>query len=295
VLGSFPEGELKPLPIAQWQWGNLPDIAVSMGKVILEKPVFFACVAALFALLPRALRQQPDAESGRAVGLAAAIFLAYNAFIVLTYIGHFPGEMSVEAHSYFRYNTQLSLLIVLALVLALRGPVRLWLDTRSPVLRRGLGQVAIALILLVPISFAGRLRFDQDMPQPLVWALAADLAPHLPPEGGKLALLLPGDNGSVAPMLRGILRFSPPRHPTLDLLELGAGDQAALDSAAAAGFDLAFISCTDGGGLGLPVHSAALLQHRDGAWQPIESWLYAPVPARQRWSQILAAPPLCRS
>jgi uncharacterized membrane protein (UPF0136 family) len=295
VLENFPEGELKPLPIAQWQWGNLPEIAVSMGKVVLEKPFFFACVIAVFALLPRALRQRPATETSRAVGLAAAVFLAYNAFIVLTYIGHFPGEMSVEAHSYFRYNTQLSLLVLLALVLSLREPMRGWLGSRSHTFRRSAGQVAIALILLVPIAFAGRLRFDRDMPQPLVWALAQHLAPHLPPAGGKIALLLPGDNGSVAPMLRGILRFSPPRHPTLDILELAAGDRAALDRADAAGYDLAFISCTDGGDLGLPAHASALLQHRDGVWQPLDSWPYPPVPAKQRWSQILAAPPLCRS
>ncbi|HVJ53551.1 MAG TPA: hypothetical protein VM689_13870 [Aliidongia sp.] len=292
VLERFPEGELKPLPISQWQWGNLPEIALSMAKVVIEKPFFFATVLLMFALLLRAWRQRRSAETVRALGLGSAVFLAYNAFIVLTYIGHFPGEMSVEAHSYFRYNTQLSLIILLALVLGLRAPIETWLATR-PVLTRRAGMALVVLMLLVPVGFAQRLRFDADMPQPLVWSLAEHLSPHLAPDG-KVALLLPGDGGSVAPMLRGILRFSPPRHPDLDILELTNGNQSALDQAAQAGYDLALISCSDGSDVELPAHSAVLLQRRDGAWRTVESWPYAPVPPKQRWSQSLSWAPLCR-
>jgi hypothetical protein len=105
---------------------------------------------------------------------------------------------------------------------------------------------------------------------------------------------MPGDNGSLAPMLRGILRFSAPRHPVLDLLEIETGGSAALDQAAAAGYDLAFITCTGSGADGLPPNAAALLERHGGAWQTVESWPYPPVPPKQRWSEILAGAPLCR-
>ena len=77
--------------------------------------------------------------------------------------------------------------------------------------------VAIAVALIGPLAFAQRLRFDLAMPQPLVWDLAAVLKPHLT-DDDRLALLLPGDNDSVATMLGGVLRDVPPRRPRLDLL-----------------------------------------------------------------------------
>ena len=103
----------------------------------------------------------------------------------------------------------------------------------------------IAAALLVPIGFAYRLRFDLVMPQPLVWDLAEKLKPYLK-DGDRLALLLPGDNGSLADMLSGVLTdVAPRRH--LTLLRRQTGDAAALDEAAEQGYRLALISCTSAG------------------------------------------------
>jgi hypothetical protein len=93
-------------------------------------------------------------------------------------------------------------------------------------------------------------------------------------------------------MLSGALRFTPPRRPNLDLREFTSGDPA---EAAAAGYRLAFLSCTDGNTLGLPPHAAALLRLTDAGWQRVELWPYPETPERPRWNQNLSGPPLCHA
>jgi len=292
VLTRFPDGELKPLPFAEWNWGNLLPIFVSMGKVVIEKITFFACVAVLFVFLQRRLRHRQLDATGQALGLAAATFLLYNGFLIVTYIGHFPGVMSVEAHSYFRYNTHLALLIEFALVVTIRNRVAPWL-AGHPGLGRKLGIAAILLALLVPVGFAQRLRFDFDMPQPVVRQLARQLAPELK-DDDRLALLLPGDTNSLDWALSSLLHFTPPRRPALDLKFWDRADPAAFDEAAAGGYDLAFLSCTDHSALDLPPHASALLRHGADGWQPVKLWPYPPVDPKQRWQQALPSAPLCR-
>ena len=288
VLREFPDGELKPLPFAEWQWANLPAIFGSMLKTVAEKPLLYGCVLAVIALLAYRLRRREGGPVTWALGIATGVFVLYNGFLVLTYIGHFPGVMSLEAHSYFRYNTHLALLILLGLVLALREFVLARPGfTRW---RASAGTIAIVLMLAAPIGFAQRLRFDREPPQPLIWWLAQDLAPKLQPTD-RVALLLPGDNTSTGTMLIDALRFTPPRRLDLDLREFTSGDPA---EAQAAGYDLAFLSCTDGNKLGLPPHAAALLKHGEAGWQALETWPYPPQKDKRRWNQNLSGAPLCK-
>jgi len=293
VLTRFPDGELKPLPFDTWEWGNLLPIFASMGKVVVEKITFFACVAVLFVFLQRRLRHWRLDATGKALGLAAATFLLYNSFLVVTYIGHFPGVMSVEAHSYFRYNTHLALLIEFALVVTIRNRLAPWLAAR-PGLGRRCAAAAIVLAVLVPIGFTQRLRFDYDQPQPVVRQLARELAPELT-DHDRLALLLPGDNDSIDWMLTSLLHFAPPRRPDVEVKSWDRGDAAAFGEAAAEGYELAFLSCTKGNSLGLPPDAAALLRHGPDGWQPVKVWPYPPVDPKQRWQPALAPAPLCRS
>lgn len=287
VSTQFPEGELKPLPFAEWQWGNLPAIFGSMLRVMAEKPWLYACVLANAGFLIARLRQGRVDATTRVLGLGVAGFVLYNGFLLLTYIGHFPGVMSLEAHSYFRYNTHLALLIELGLVLVLREAVPAW--PRFAAWRLPAGICAIIVMLAVPIAFAQRLRFDQEPPQPLVWSLAAQLAPLLEPDD-RLAMLMPGDNESTFTMLEDALRFTPPRRLDLDLKEFKSGDP---NEAAQAGYRLAFLSCTDGNALGLPPHASALLRLGDAGWQPVDVWPYPAETDKRRWNQNLSGAPLC--
>lgn len=276
--------ELTPLPLAEWNWHVLPETAASAARVIAEKPIYFGCVAIGLASLPLLLRRHGWTATTRLLALHAAAFVLYNIYLTAAYVAHFSPEMSAEAHSFFRYNTHLALILVLALAFALRdiagdtGVVRRY---RGPA-----GAAVIGLALLTPIAFLGRLRFDLAMPQPLVWGLAHAVKPYVK-DGGRLALLLPGDNGSVEAMLAGVLMDVPPRRRNLELLYRPSADAAALAEAERLGYPLALISCTR-------EDEAELLEHGPDGWHELAAWPYPQASYRQRWQRILAWQPLCR-
>jgi hypothetical protein len=153
--------------------------------------------------------------------------------------------------------------------------------------------VVMVVVVLAPVAFAKRLRFDLDMPQPLVWELAKKLADHLQ-DGDRLALLLPGDNGSVATMLTGVLADTAPRRRRLDLLRRNIADLATLDEVVRLGYRLALISCTPKGWTDLPPGEAVLLHYDSGGWHLLAAWPYPADAAQTRWQHILSWGPLCR-
>jgi hypothetical protein len=290
-VGRAGVDELTLLPFGDWNWTRLSDTAASVLGVVSEKPLYFGCIVAAILALPLAWWRQGWTATSRLLTFNAALFGLYNIFIFTTYILVFPTEMSSAAHSYFRYNTQLSLVLALSLALTARdlgAAARIW---ERPL--RVASATVLGLALLGPIAFAKRLRFDLDMPQPLVWDLAKKLSPYLS-DGGRLALLLPGDNDSVATMIAGVLADTPPRRHMMDLLRRNTADAATLDEAARLGYPLALISCTPNGLGDLPANQAALLRHDPSGWHIIAAWPYPPHAAERRWQHILSWPPLCR-
>jgi hypothetical protein len=291
-VGHAGVDELTLLPLGEWNWTHFSDMAASVLGVVSGKPLYFGCAAAAILVLPLVWWRQGWTATSRLLTFNAALFGLYNIFIFTTYIAVFPTEMGSAAHSYFRYNTQLSLVLVLSLALTVRdlGAVaRIW---ERPL--RAANAALLGLALVAPVALAKRLRFDFDMPQPLVWDLAEKLSPYLS-DGGRLALLLPGDNDSVATMIAGVLADTPPRRHMLDLLRRNTADAATLDEAARLGYPLALISCTPDGLGDLPANQAVLLRHDPYGWHLIAAWPYPPHAAQRRWQHILSWPPLCRS
>ena len=283
--------ELKPLPFAQWNWAKIPVILASADEVIAAKAVYFGCAAMALIAWPVLLQRQGWTPTTRLLTYFAALLVLYNGFLLVMYVGLFPGGMSIAAHSFFRYNTHLALVLSLSLALAARdlGIGRWLVGGRA----RVVGRVALATAVLAPFVYAYRLRFDLDMPQPLVRSLAANLKPYLA-DGDRLALLLPGDNDSVATMIAGLLADTPPRRSRLDLLRRDTADPATLDEAARLGYQLALISCVPDDWEGLPGSEAVLLRHDPNGWHPLAAWPYPAHATERHWQQILSWGPLCR-
>src|SRR5208337_2771342 len=204
------------------------------------------CLAVvLIAWVPAFRRERGSRESLR-LGMIAGVIVLFNGFLVFTYIAHFPPVMAAQAHSYFRYSAQLSLLVMLGLTVAFRPAVARWLGRQGRLAGRA-GVAAIVVILVLPVALVRPLRFDLEPPQPELWQLGHRAARDIAP-GDRLALLVPGDaDDSVGSMLRGVLMFTPPRRPGLDLRTETKADTATLDALAAAGYRLALVSCTPSG------------------------------------------------
>jgi hypothetical protein len=283
--------ELTNLPPSAWNWRLLPDTFHSILTTIAEKPLYFAAEAAALALFPALLRRDGWTPTTRALGMNGALLIFYNSFVIVTYVVHFSPEMSREAHSYFRYNIHLSLVLVFALSLAARDlGIETWL---TPARRRRAAGLVIAVALLTPFAFAERLRFDLVMPQAYVWGLANRLKPYLH-DRDRVALLLPHDDGTVTDILTGYLTDVPPRRRALDIIRRDQADATTLAGVAAAGYDLAVISCTPAGLLGLPAGEAALVGLAAQHWQVIATWRYPKTEPMTRWQRSRSWPALCR-
>ena len=292
AVSSFIEGELQPLPFADWNIALLPQILLGMLVAAVQKATLFLCVAAVLAIAAVRMRRRPWSHQGHRLGLIAGTIVLFNGFLLFTYVAHFPPYDAVQAHSYFRYETQVSLLVMLGLTLALREFVARWLaQHRRPA--RYAAVVAVALLLAGPVAAAPLLRFDLDAPQPALWQLGHAAAAFVRP-GDRLALLLPGDeDDSVGSLLRGVLLFTPPRRPGLDLRTETGAAPAALQAVAAAGYRLALVSCTPPGMAGVPAGVAALLRDTPDGWQPMQTWPWPEALRRQKFAALLARAPLC--
>jgi len=288
VQTHFAVGELKPAPFSQWEFQQIPSLILEMLKIMTDKGYFFGCLALViggFGFL--GFRRRFDGTV-RLAGLVTLTFLAYNVFLIVTYIGHFAHEGEPGAHSYFRYSTHLSLAIVLALV-------AFWADwsPNGGRWRRIVPAAGVVLILAIPVFFLKRLRFDIIPPQPFVADLAQLVARHTGPQD-KVAFLLPGDNTTVSWMLRTWIRFVPPRRLNLDIEASGVADPATLDSLAAKGYRKALLSCTTPAFPDLPPRNAVFLTEEGGRWRPVETLAYPSLDPRERWVGNLSSGPFCR-
>ena len=292
VLDHFAVGELKLLPFRQWQFALIPQILLSMAGDVAEKAYFFLAVAAaLIGLVYRWRRSGLD-RTTRLAFLFAGVALLYNAAIFFTYIAHFNGAIGASAHSYFRYNTHLGPLLMMVLVLLARdiAAERGWTLEASG--RRAATCFALVAVLACPILFFGYLRFDLEAAQQRSWLLAGKAAASLDRDG-RLALLLPGDNGSLDTMLEALIRFAPPRHRDAELSALREPTPQTLARLAAQGYRFALLSCAPCGFAGVPPQHGALLEHVDGAWRPVSIWSYPDQRLPVRPSHVVADAPLC--
>jgi hypothetical protein len=306
VTSGFVAGELEPLPFAAWNFVLLPQIFASIARAIFEKATFFLCLAAVLIAWVLAFRRDRWSRESLLLGMIAGVTVLFNGFLVFTYIAHFPPDMAMQAHSYFRYSTQLSLLVMLGLAVAFRPAVARWVVRPGSLIGRlagGVGVVAIVLILVLPVALVRPLRFDLEPPQPTLWQLghraARDIPPEAPPAdrgapSSRLALLVPGDNDdAVGSVLRGVLLFTPPRRPALDIRTEATADASTLNALAAAGYRLALVTCTPSGLDGIPTRVAAMLRFGDGRWRLVDAWPYPDWPKHVHFAALLGRGPVC--
>jgi hypothetical protein len=285
VLNHFALGELKGLPVEQWHIRELPTILLNMLRAIGERGVFFAILFIALAVAAWRLRRREIDLGTRVAALLLGTAIVYNLALLGAYVTHFEGLMGIEAHSYFRYNTHLGLLLMAALVLYARDWRWQQFGGRW---RRAMPALAVLLALIVPLPFLRMLRFDLEVPNLRAYRLAHEAALRIG-DDAHLLLILPGDNGTLPPTIEGVLRDLPPRRPNV---VFGVASDFAT-GLANKDFPRALLSCAPAGFALVPEGQGALLRRVGDQWQVDASWTYGQPPAHARWSQVLAPAPLC--
>jgi hypothetical protein len=289
---GFAQGELKPLPFAEWNVLLLPQIIAALLVAMFRKATFFLCIVALLGLTVSVMRRRPWSAEGRLLAMISSVIVLFNGFLLFTYVAHFPAQWALGAHSYFRYNTQISLLLMLGFVVALRPWLSHWFAAHEQVARKG-AVAAVATALLLPVAGAPLLRFDRDAPQPELRRLGNAAAAFLQP-GDRLALLLPQDtDDSVGSYLRGVLLFTEPRRLGLDFRVETEVTPATLGTVAAAGYRLALVTCAPPGFADAAAGDAALLRDTSSGWHTVQSWSRPEDVAQHSFAGMLARGPLC--
>ena len=289
---GFTAGELKPLAFADWNIALLPQIVVALLVAMFRKATFFLFVAALLALAARRLRRDPWSPEGRLLGMIAGVVILFNGFLLFTYVAHFPPEWALGAHSYFRYNTQVSLLVMLGLVVALRPWAAAWFAANARLAARA-GRAAWGW----PCCFRSPACRCSASTATRHSLNCAGLAMRLPPTSSQATGWRCCCRGTArtrsAASCAACMLFTAPRRPGLDFRIETSVSPATLASVAAADYRLALVTCAPAGLDGVPAGDAAMLRATPDGWHVLQTWAWPERIKHRHFAGLLARDPLC--
>lgn len=196
-------GEFSILPLAQWKLSLMPEILGRMAQIASKKGGYFVLMMAAVGLGARALRR-PQSPFDRLAIIAGGMFVAYNGFLLFAYVAAFGQYEAENVLSYWRYNLHLG---GVALLFGAYSVALLWRRHVVPHWRPRIGWVAIALVLMAPVVFATKLRFDRDPRYQYARTTATAIAELLSP-ADRLVLIDPEDNGQYLVIMRYALHGS---------------------------------------------------------------------------------------
>lgn len=202
VSTALTGAELSVMPIDQWKIGLIPEIVWQMLVVLSKKGAYLALMAAAVFFAVRGLIRFQGPFDRLAI-IVGAVFIGYNAFLLFAYVATFGEKDALRAASLWRYNMHLGLLGV---AFAAYGLGLLW-KARAPwgLRTARLQWLPVALMLIAPIIFADKLRFDRHPPVPHFRAVGAEVAGLLKP-GDRLFVLDPKGSGESGVITRYELR-----------------------------------------------------------------------------------------
>jgi hypothetical protein len=284
VMRNVPQGDVAFRPFDTWNFDKLPDLFAAAWGQIAEAPLFHAMMWMVTAAgFPGFFRLPSKASEARWLALVCAtVWLGYNAFLLVVYLGVFSSDEAVTAAAYWRYASHVALLALYPPVIALAtGRWPAWISLRG---------VAPALVAVTLALCALPVRRDLNDPGESAWVrfirdTIADMR-HAMPVGSKV-VVIPCWNGSLS---GEIVKY--------DLWQLGVpereihgsvlwetsdeGPDADLVASLARQGEANYLIIQDGDcewesedtdklGLSRIEHEFALFAWRNGVWQKVKS------------------------
>jgi len=281
VMRNLPHGEMAFQPFDTWNFQVLPSIFGSIWRLAKSAPLFHAMmwiataagIAAFFTLPRRA------SEARRLAVVCATVWLGYNAFLLVVYLGAMTSFEAETAADYWRYTPHVALLALYAPVLALaseRWPA--WLRLHGPA-----PAFAAVLLALAALPLRGDLRSDTAWPR-FIRDATTKMLQAIPP-GSNVAIIPWWNSSPFGVIVRyGLWQLGVPGREIHGTIVWDDADFPKIASWAAQG-EVSYLIIQDGEGamddvtdtLGLPRlhHEFALFAWRNGSWEEVES---SPIP-----------------
>jgi len=272
-------------PFAAWSFGALPSTFASIGGYIAASPPFYILMWSVTAAGFAFFFQLPS-KAGEARWLAvvcATVWVGYNGFLLIVYLGVFSVADAYGAADYWRYTRHVALLGLYAPVMALAvAPWPVWMN-----LRRAAPTLAAVLLALCALP----MRSDLNNPPGRAWqrflrGAVADMR-HVIPPGSKVVIVsfsFPNSQPFGVAVRYNLWQLDKPEQQIATTIRWDDRDLAAVTSLAAHG-EANYLIIQDADGsmdkatdtLGLPRlnHELALFVWQAGAWQQVKSW---PIP-----------------
>lgn len=270
--------EFSFLPLSSWLWADLGAVFGRMVLIASKKGGYFgvmliATSVAVWSAV-EALRKRPLAPLGRLAIIVAVLFVGYNAFLYVAYVGAFGAGEGRSAASYWRYNTQLGG-AALAFAAASVGALYRRYQQRLPAEPRLAATLVIGLAVLVPLALAPKIRFDLNPVTRYVRTVGIEMS-ELLPRRTKLVVIDPADNGKRALLLR----YETSRVASVERFETDVSDPAVVRRALD-GLRSAYVwvhvptpALAQAFEIDLAARTSHLLQAKDDGWKIVRSWPY---------------------
>jgi len=270
---NMPGGEFLIRPFAEWSIDLAPDVLARMALVLSKKGGYLAIMLISVGFAVWALRR-PRTALDRLAIVCATLFVAYNGFLLFTYLVAFGTDDALRVASFWRYNTHLGGVTV---AFAAEALVVVWLRYRPAWSLGRAGALAAVVAFALPLALTGKLRFDNRPPKLYVRSVARDMAPMLT-RTDRLALLDAGGDGTYAMIVRyGMEGSAPvvgfltgPPGPTAEAVRGAVGEW----HASHIWVHVATPAIEDALGVTLPRAASTLLARGDGGWRIAKSWPY---------------------
>jgi len=281
VMQNLPNSEPAFRPFDTWNFGVLPQTFASIVSHIANAPLFHSMMwvvtAAGFAFFFQLPHKASEARWLAVV--CATVWLGYNVFLLIVYVGVMTLSDAQIAADYWRYMHHVAMLGLYAPVMALAiGSWPAWMNLRGIV-------PTIAAILLALCAMPARSDLNNPPARPWQHFLrdaAADMRPVIP-IGSKLLIVSFWDTPFAVAVRYYLWRLGIPEQQMTILWE--STDFAKVANWTARG-DANYLLIQDAEGvmdeqtnmLGLPQlnHELVLFQWRNGAWEKVKSWSVPP-------------------
>lgn len=263
VSQNFSGGEFEIRPFAEWSLALIPDVIARMALIASKKGGYFGLMLIALGFAVRGI-VRPRTAFDRLAVIAGGMFLAYNLFLLFTYITAFGDNDALRAASYWRYNTHLG---GIAVLFAVYGIARLW---RWP-LPRIAAAAAVVLVLIAPVALAAMIRFDVRAPKLFVRAVGAEIQRTLS-QDDRIVLIDTTDSGVYVMMMYYTLHGGP--RVAADFTTAARGNLAIPPAATHAWVHVPTPAVEAALDATLPSGASYLLRRSGGRWTVVKSWPY---------------------